>query len=147
MAYDAPTPAELKLRYPAFSTVADEDADYWLADAQRYVDTSWGEGDYAPALMAVAAHHMAGAGLVTGAGLNIPAGVERFRSGSFDIAFSGDAVKAQVTGGWGSTKYGQEYLELLARNKGGPRVAAGGAVPNWPCSFNGWAGPIPPYGL
>ena len=30
----------------------------WLTDAERFVDRSWAEGDYAAALMAKAAHEM-----------------------------------------------------------------------------------------
>jgi hypothetical protein len=75
----------------------------------------------------------------------VAAGITDFQSASVRLRFSDEAVKAAVAGGYGSNIYGIEYFALLRRNKAGPRVIGGGAVPNWPCGFNGWAGPIPPW--
>ncbi|MGJ0508925.1 MAG: DUF4054 domain-containing protein [Methylocystis sp.] len=130
MAYDVPTAAELKQRFPAFGTVDDEVVDYWITDGQRFVDTSWIEGDYAPALLSLAAHNMALAGLGTDASLAaVPAGVSRFKSGSLEVAMTDAAANARATGSLDSTRYGSEYLVLLRRNKAGPRVSATGIAP------------------
>lgn len=143
-----PNVAALKMRYPAFSAVQDATIEYWLKDAERYVATSWSEGDYAPGLMAAAAHNMARAGVAGITGNDVAgfaaAGVTHFRSGSFQAQFSDEAVKAQVAGGWASTSYGQEYLMLLRRNVMSMGVTAPGVAP---CcdGFNGFAGPFPPY--
>lgn len=143
--YELPTPAMLKARYPAFAAVDNSIIQYWLTDALRFVDTSWTEGDYAVAIMAMAAHNMARAGYGSAsAGIGGAAGVESFKSGGVSIQFSADAVKAAVAGGYASTPYGQEYADLLARNKGGPRVVGGGRIIG--CGgFNGFAGPLPPW--
>jgi hypothetical protein len=144
MAYTVPTAADLKTRYAAFAAVADNDVTYWITDAQRFVDTSWGETDYAPALMALAAHNMALAGLGTdGASLTgVPGGITRMRSGSLDLSFTNEAANARLNGGFAATRYGQEYQTLLSRNRGGPRVTDTGAWPVedfWPYSgFYGW---------
>lgn len=146
MPYTAPTPADLKARYAAFAGVADDTIAYWLADAQRFVDQSWIEGDYQPALIAYAAHRMTEesvAGLSSG-GASIPAGVTSFRSASVSVNFSEAAATQQAEGGLKATRYGREYAELLARNKAGPRVVAGGIIPCGP-GFNGYAGPLPPW--
>ncbi len=146
MPYELPTPTDLKLRYGAFAQVEDATVQYWLTDAQRAVDTTWTEGDYAPALMAHAAHRMAEEGVagISGGSGGIPAGVTRFRSGSMDVAFSEAAATQQAEGGFASTRYGREYAALLRRNRGGPRVIGGGAaIGN--CGFNGFAGPLPPW--
>jgi hypothetical protein len=137
MAYTAPSPADLILRYPAFASVAEDVRQYWLTDAQRFVDETWQEGDYAPALMARAAHSMALEELGGGAGI-IPAGVTRFKSGAMDVAFSEAAASAQTKGGYGATRYGIEFQALLRRNFGGPRVSAAGTLPV--CGYG--AGPI-----
>lgn len=130
MAYTAPTPADLKARYPAFAAVDDETIQYWLTDAERFVDESWLEADYAPALMAVAAHHMADAGLGAQSGsASLPAGVTRFRSGQMDVTVSDSAASASAKGGFGSTRYGREYQAMLRRNFGGPRAIVAGTVP------------------
>jgi hypothetical protein len=146
MAYTAPTITDFRTRYPAFSdatAVPDATIDYWLTDALRFVDQSWTEGDYAPALMAHAAYEMAKRGL--GAGSDITgiaaSGVTDFKSGTFSARFSDEAVKQAVAGGYQSNVYGQEYAELLARNRGGPRVTAPGHLP---CDF-GFVGLLSPY--
>jgi hypothetical protein len=148
MPYTEPTAADLKARYPAFAAVDDATIDYWLTDAHRYVDQTWTEGDYAPALIAAAAHNMTRAGVVGIVGSDVSgfaaAGVTSFKSGTFQAQFSEEAIKAQVAGGWESTTYGQEYLALLRRNVSSMGVTAPGVVP---CGygFNGYAGPLPPW--
>jgi len=138
VAYDPPIPADLKLRYPAFTGLDDDTIWYWLEDAGRFVDQTWSEGDYAPALIAVAAHNMLDAGVPGIAGSDmaglLAAGVTDFKSGTFQARLSDEAVKQAIAGGYESTRPGQEYLRLLARNKGGPRVTAPGHLPIglWP---------------
>jgi hypothetical protein len=132
MAYTEPVAADLKMRYPAFAAVVDATITYWLTDAHRFVDQTWTEGDYAPALIAAAAHNMAKAPVAGIAGSDVAgfaaAGVTHFRSGSFQAQFSDEAIKVAVAGGWESTSYGQEYLALLRRNVFSMGVTAPGAV-------------------
>lgn len=131
MAYTVPTAAELKVRYPDFAAVDDEVIEYWITDAQRSVDETWMEGDYAPALMALAAHNMslAGYGVAAAATSTLPAGVTRFKSGSFEANFTEQQANARASGALSSTRYGLEYQNLLRRNFGGPLVSATGTVP------------------
>ena len=117
-----PTPANLKARYPAFASVADETVQYWLTDAERFVDTSWLEVDYAPALMAVAAHNMAMAGVLPGEATLALTGVSSFKSGTFSANISDAAQQSAAKGGWGATKYGLEFKAILHRNFSGPRL-------------------------
>lgn len=130
MAYTAPTPAELKLRYAAFADVADETVQYWLTDSERFVDTSWTEADYAPALMARAAHSMAlqGLGAAGSEAVTLLAGVTRFRSASMDVSISEAAASARSGGGYSATPYGQEFAAIQRRNFSGPRVVAAGVL-------------------
>jgi hypothetical protein len=147
MAYDAPTPDDLIRRYPAFAAVDPDTIQYWLTDAQRYVDQSWLEDDYAPALIAMAAHNMATNRIAGIAGSNeaamVAAGVADFRSASVQLRFSDEAIKVAVAGGYASTPYGLEYSMLLQKNKGGTRVVGGGRVLGCNAGFNGFAGPLP----
>jgi hypothetical protein len=130
MAYTAPTPAEMKARYTAFAAVADETVQLWLTDAESFVDESWIEADYAPAIMALAAHNMAMEGLgATSGAAALPAGVTRFKSGAMDVTVSEKAASARASGGYQATRYGQAYARLLYKNHGGPRVVAAGTVP------------------
>lgn len=132
MAYTEPTSADLKMRYPAFVAVDDATVAYWLTDSARYVDTSWMEGDYGPAKIAHAAYEMAKAGVSGFAGGDVAgiaaSGVTDFKSGTFQARFSDEAVKVAVAGGYASNRYGQDYLDLLSRNKSGPRVTAPGHI-------------------
>lgn len=146
MAYVEPTAADLKARYPAFAAVDDATIDYWLTDAHRFVDQSWTESDYGPALIAVAAHNMVRAGVPGIAGGDTSgfaaAGVTSFKSGTFSAEISEKVVEQAAAGGWGGTSYGQEYLALLRRNRPGVGVTAPGVPvcgcgyrdgPFWPC--------------
>lgn len=128
MAYDIPTAADLKARYPAFAAVADATVDIYIADAASAgVDTSWGEADYAPAIAALAAHNMAllGIGESSEAEGYARIGVTSVRSGQFSVGLSADKVKAASGGTFDATAYGQAYKRLLRKNKGGPRVVTG----------------------
>lgn len=131
MAYTKPTPAELIARYPAFTDVASDVRQYWLTDAERFVDESWTETDYAPALMAMAAHNMtlAGLGSDAAATADIPSGISKLKSGSLDVTFTESAANARAAGSLDATRYGAEYKLLLKRNKGGPRVTETGTLP------------------
>lgn len=141
MAFIEPTIADLRARYPAFAAVADATITYWLTDSARYVDTSWSESDYGPGKVAHAAYEMAQKGVAGLAGGDIvgmaAAGVTDFQSGTFRARFSDEAVKKALAGGYQSNQYGQDYYDLLQRNKGGPIASAPGSVP---CN-------VYPYGL
>lgn len=128
MAYAKPTPANLKTRYPAFASVDDPTVQYWLTDAERFVDETWFEKDYAPGLMAVAAHNMALGGIGSGSGVGGLAvkGVTSFRSGSFSANIDASVAQAASKGGWGATSYGGEFEALRRRNFAGPRLVRGG---------------------
>lgn len=128
--YMKPVAAHLMARYPAFANVPSATVQYWLTDAERYVTNVWSEGDYAAGLMAKAADSMAQAGLGTDAAVTaaIPTGVSRMKSGAFEMQFTDQAANARLTG-VGANRYGQEYLALLQRNRGGPRVAPSGIAP------------------
>lgn len=129
--YAKPAAAHLQARYPAFASVAASTVQYWLTDAERSVDVSWGEGDYAAALMALAAHNMALADLGPDQAslAGVPAGITQMRSGSLSLNFTPEAANARATGSFAATRYGQEYQLLLRRNRGGPLVSDTGVVP------------------
>jgi hypothetical protein len=138
--YAKPSAADLVARYPAFTDVDVATIRAWLTDAERYVTTAWGEGDYAAGLMSLAAHNLTMAGLGTDAAslASIPVGVTRMKSGSLEVGFTDAAANARLTGGYGATRYGAEYLSLLQRNRGGPRVASTGVPVDCIVPLEGW---------
>jgi hypothetical protein len=122
MPYDKPTPATLKLRYGAFDAVDDAKVQYWLTDAERFVDLSWPEADYAVGLMAKAADSMVRkgvAGIAQDASASIPAGVTSFRSASFSATVTETAANRSITG---FNPYGAEFAALRRRLFGAPRL-------------------------
>jgi hypothetical protein len=135
--YTKPLPQHLKARYPAFADVAIATVQYWLTDAERYVDSSWTEGDYAAGLMALAAHNMMIAGLGTEAAAlaAVPLGVTNIKSGTLSASFSSESAAGRISGALGSTRYGVEYQGLLRRNRGGALVLPTGTLPYDPRRF------------
>lgn len=134
--YVKPSAAHLQARYPAFADVAVTTVKLWLTDAERYVDETWLEGDYAAALMARAAHSMALLGLGQTAASSsstpvagLPAGVTSVKSADFAMSITPEQANRLATGDLTATIYGTEFQKLLRRNKGGPRVANTGVVP------------------
>lgn len=123
MAYTKPTPANLKARYAEFAAVPDASAQYWLTDGERFVTEAWAEGDYAPGLMAYAAHNLAVSGLGTGAAL--PQGVTSFRSGSFSATVTDAQASAE---GFDATRYGREFIAMQRRNNGTPMLIMTGRL-------------------
>ena len=124
MPYTLPTADQLKTRYPAFSAVADETVEAAIQDASRSVDTTWVEGDYQPAVMALAAHMMT----MEGTGADVQAqlkGFKRLKVGPLELERDGSGSSVDA-GGYGSTVYGQQYARLLMLNKAGPRVVVVG---------------------
>lgn len=107
--------AAFRLRYPAFVTVSDGQASYWLADGGTQV-SAWAEADKQAGRLAYAAHKLAEQGL----GGALPSGVTRFKSGTFDAQISNNAAKRT---GFHATAYGREFLDLARRSFAGPRLA------------------------
>lgn len=133
------TAADLKMRYPAFQNVDDTRVQYWLTDADRYVNDEWAT-DADPARLAYAAHHLVlskAPGIADDSDLTvlgIPAGVTKFKSASMDVQISETAANRSLASGWDATTYGEEFAVMLARNTGGPFLVgcAGPEYFGWP---------------
>jgi len=115
--------AAFRMRYPAFAAVPDAKVQYWLTDAAREVDASWG-ADQAPATLALAAHNMTVTPgvLPSAAGAALPAGLTSFKSAAVSLNFSDAAAAQAVSGGFRATIYGREFLRYQRRHVGGPRL-------------------------
>ncbi len=147
MAYVIPTAADLKARFPEFSTVDDAVVTARIEEATRMVDESWTEGDYATAIMLYACHIMALEGLGTGpdsqANSGQMANFQTIRSGQLTLTRKASA-EAGSYDWYCSTRYGSRFWRLLKLNKGGPSVAVtdpgtvtSGYAKDWP--FWPWA--------
>lgn len=120
MAYDAPTVAEFKTRFPAVAgSKSDDTIQAYLDEATNTVDESWREQDYKIAIMYLAAHNMtledtAAAG---GGGTSGVVSSESFGGMSISYDNSKGTDNAAANSQWGATFYGQQFYLLLKRNK------------------------------
>lgn len=105
-----------RARYPVFASTPSSTVKLWLDEGVAETVT-WPETAQPRAAMVYAAHKLAESGQGSGA---IPAGVTAFRSGTFSTSVS-DSLAGKT--GFHATIYGREYLELMRRYFGGPRLA------------------------
>lgn len=131
--YETPGPQDLIARYPAFVAVPYNTLAVHIADAAASgVDTSWAVGDYAPAILALAAHNMAllGIGEHGETAGYARQGVTGLRDGAFSVQFSDKAADRASGGAFNATPFGRVYAVYLRRNRGGPRLVGGGVRPD-----------------
>lgn len=131
MAYTAPTATELKAKYPAFAAVADDTVTLYIVDANRMVDETWTEGDYATAIMLAACHLMVLSGIGAGAEAQVNAqglsGFQSIRSGSLSLSRGSASDSGGVPKDLAGSVYGQQFYYLLKKNRPAIAVANGGA--------------------
>ncbi|MBX4889776.1 DUF4054 domain-containing protein [Rhizobium bangladeshense] len=125
MAYEAPTPATFKARYPEFTAVSDALVQLVLNDAISDVGDTWLEKDRARAQMLLAAHILTmegepgrtengASGATAGTGI-----IKRDKVGDVETEFatpSSSGGGGSALSGYGMTFYGRQYLELLRKN-------------------------------
>lgn len=114
MPYTTPTASDLTTRHPAFASLDSDYIDAVIAEAARFVDSSWFEDDYQPAIMHLAAHMLISEGALEGSVKGILAS-----EAMGDASASYDNSNAAVASDYNSTSYGRAYMRLLRVNKGG----------------------------
>jgi hypothetical protein len=131
--YVPATAATLKSAFAKFADVSDWSIEYSLKRARRDVDDSWCEDDRAHAEILLAAHYLTLDGFGTGTEAQLAAdglsGMQSIKSGQLSLTVS-DAIANAKPGSIEATTYGQRFLELMRKNRGGPRVAPTGSLPD-----------------
>lgn len=117
MPYVIPTAGELQTRYPAFVDVDPDLIDDTIADAARFVDESWFEEDYQPAIMALAAHMLVEDG-ATGRDVQYAGVITSSKLGDAQDTYSG-LSGSEMMGEYSSTSYGRKYMRIRAANHAG----------------------------
>lgn len=125
MAYEFPTPADFKARFPEMATMDDAIIARVLADAGLFVDTTWAEPDYAPAIMYLAAHLLQwaqnylspdGGGGSVGVDTYLKSVAFADRRLTYDVVNKTASTATNGDAAFDSTYYGTMYLMLLRRN-------------------------------
>lgn len=149
MPYEVITPEQFKATRPAFATVPDDLILQYIGLAGRFVDQSWTEADYQPAMIAMTCHLMTldGYGNSGEADLAQAGGarITSIKSGTLSLTFEASASTGDDFKDWlGQTACGKFYLTLLRLNKAGPRLLTGWGMgcasryaKDWPYKFPG----------
>lgn len=123
MPYIPPTSANFLKRFAEFDKVDQDRVSSALDEAGRSVDSTWTEGDYATAIMFLAAHKLVTEGALNPDGVAAAAGT----AGPIKAESLGDAsvtYSDRGAGVYGSdaelsqTSYGAEFAKLRRRNLG-----------------------------
>jgi len=127
MPYTSPDFATFAAVFTDFAEIAEPSFAYWLARAERVIDSDYGD-DQLHATMLLTAHYLASQGLGTGTEAKIASfgGANRVKSGDLELGWFGPpASAASLT----ATRYGRELRGLVLAVKGGPGVAGTGTFP------------------
>jgi len=129
MPYTPPDLATFAAVFTDFADIAEPSYDYWLARAERVIDTDYGD-DQLHATMLLTAHYLASQGIGAGTEAKVAgfAGASRVKSGDLELGWAAGAT-GNSTGGLTGTRYGRELRGLVIAIKGGPGVAGTGAFP------------------
>lgn len=150
MAYAPPNKATFIAVFPSFGAVEDEAYAFWSARAGRVVGRLQAclADDADLAAMLITAHLLTLQGVGTGAEAEMAAqgasGFRSIKSGTISLERA-DNTSAASMGEYGATSYGQQVWPMLKACVGGPRVTGTGSL----CGgygYNGFAGPLPPWG-
>ena len=117
--------------FTGFCDIPDHFVEQALVRGLDYVDQDWiSQGDFQFGQMLAAAHLLTLAGQGGGAEASLAGegllGFSTIKSGGLSVTreSSGGKAGANAETELSLTTYGQRYLELLRRNKAGPRIAS-----------------------
>lgn len=130
MAWEAPTVADFRERFPKFTVAVapDPQVQRVLTSSESRVDASWGD-DREEGLLLYAAHKLTLDGYAPGLEGQLAsvsgAGVTSLQSGELKIGMSdrsASVTKNTRSSLTMSTGYGRQYMDLLRAHRGGPIV-------------------------
>lgn len=123
MPYTLPTADQFATRFPIFEDADSELVDLLIAEAAGFVDQSWQEADYQPAIMYLTAHLLATdssqEGDDVGAGGDGIIASESFGGMSVSYVRANAGNASAFNSEYATTSYGRRYLKLLKLNKPG----------------------------
>lgn len=121
MPYTIPTVTQFKIRHNAFTPVCDELVEAVIDEASGYVDQSWLERDFQPALMFLTAHFLMMEGHLSGGPTAASGPITSEKLGDASVSYGSFTAEGKSVSDFTATSYGRRYLELLRVNQ--PAVA------------------------
>lgn len=115
------TPADFKVRYPEFDSIADDRINVFLGDAQLEVDENIWDTLYERGVFALAAHMLALGEKSSGGTSGSVGALNKRRIGDVELGFTVYTPDSSSEAYYNGTIYGQDYYRLLLRV--GPSVA------------------------
>lgn len=110
MPYTVPTPEDFTERYPDFPVDDDDVIQVAITAAARNVDETWTEGDFQPAILALAAHFLIGS--TAAADVGADDAITGLTIGPLSLQFAERQSFESMSG----TIYGQEFMRLQRLN-------------------------------
>lgn len=121
MPYTVPTTEQFLARFPVFNSRDEDQIAAILVEASGFVDATWEEKDYQPAIMYMAAHLLttdsSQEGDDAGSGGDGVVASESFGGMSVSYVRPTGTSGNSFTNEWATTSYGRRYLALLKMNK------------------------------
>jgi hypothetical protein len=116
-----PTATSIKLRFPEFASVDDLVIEFAIEEALVEIGEDWTTG-YNVAINYLTAHFIASAVAASASGGSGGEDIASESIGRLSITYAKDTASSASADDKTSTSYGRRYVELLARNFGGPIV-------------------------
>ncbi|WP_427023034.1 DUF4054 domain-containing protein [Aureimonas ureilytica] len=114
MAYEAPTPTDLKAVFPVFANVPDATIQFALTEAGRRTSDQWPDEDRRLGVMLYAAHTLT----MDGQGSSNEAqfgAFKRLKIGSLELEKATSGADAAMPGSLRSTSFGVRFQALASR--------------------------------
>jgi glucose dehydrogenase len=121
MPYTIPTASDFKARHVAFVDLTNSYIDAVMLEASRFVDESWLEPDYQPALMFLTAHMLVSEGAL-GARADTAGLITSEKLGDAAVTYGNAVSEMKSVSDYTSTSYGRRYLQLLRVNQPGVMI-------------------------
>jgi hypothetical protein len=115
-----PTAVSIKTRFPEFVNVSDANIEFAIEEARLEVGSNWTVG-YDLAIVYLVAHYVASATAET-ARASAGGEVASESIGRLSVSYAQSSNAEATHADYESTSYGQRFLEIQAKNFGGPQV-------------------------
>ena len=122
MTYTPPDAQTIKDRFPEFASLSDTRINFVIEEALRFVDDSWIEADYAPALRFLVAHMLSVEGALDGGQSALQGPLTSQKLGDSSETYAAKSSIGGLDSELTATTYGQRFLALRNSNHPGIKI-------------------------